>query len=416
MRHAFVTIVMTLIAPVAVHAAGLRAGVCKLLDAGATGTPLAVKAAREQYTTLKRAHPKNDRLDCVYGLVLVNQHRYLEGIQLLSTYLKPHDDDPSVARTIIWAQLQARQYAAGLDAAVSESVHFPADGGQPRQNFVESAEFLGAVFGYFELARPTAIEPHKLTTAKELVLSRVSDTYIPALDRGRETISAKIEQLERVRTLEAEQKQAARDAFTSQQQAALDDARERMTAQRDALAVSGTQLSRAQRDTQILYRELTSLRQDRIRLGVRITFLQEQMQRSASSPVVIDQDTSALQATVAYKRNLKYAQVQGLWMQLAVLNKQAFDMDQRISALELEVAQLTGKQRGASQAIADNEVTAAEADRQARTIERRLDRDRAKSSKANRAIKSAGRTLPFSAFVPFPYEQEKARVLAWFAE
>jgi hypothetical protein len=103
-------------------------------------------------------------------------------------------------------------------------------------------------------------------------------------------------------------------------------------------------------------------------------------------------------------------------MTMAQLNKQAFDIDRRIVGLQAQAEQLSGKGHEALGAILQSQALSEEAGMRAKTLERRLDRERSKAAKAQRTSKPTPRTIPFSAFVPFPYEQEKARVLAWFAE
>src|SRR5436190_23600068 len=64
--------------------------VARLFGAGEKSTPPAITAARSQYDQLKRLRPKDARVDLAFGLVLVNQHKYRDGLALVCSYLASH--------------------------------------------------------------------------------------------------------------------------------------------------------------------------------------------------------------------------------------------------------------------------------------------------------------------------------------
>ena len=100
-------------------------------------------------------------------------------------------------------------------------------------------------------------------------------------------------------------------------------------------------------------------------------------------------------------------------MSLTALNKQAFDMDRQILALQNRAAVLTGKGQQEVQSLAARGAAVQQAAKHAKIIEKKLRREEAAPPKASTAALTSQMTS-LSTYLPFPYEQEKKRVLAWF--
>ena len=138
-----------------IRASELNKRISKQFELGAKNTPPALAAAKSQYEQLKRFNPRDPRIDYAYGVVLVNQHKYRDALSLLSRYLETNEADLNANRVRIWAQLQDRRFADVLAAMVALSETFPRDpNAQVDPQFVETAHFMGIVFGYLELVRP----------------------------------------------------------------------------------------------------------------------------------------------------------------------------------------------------------------------------------------------------------------------
>ena len=101
-------------------------------------------------------------------------------------------------------------------------------------------------------------------------------------------------------------------------------------------------------------------------------------------------------------------------MQLAVLNKQAFDMDRKILIYRRQIALLNLKGEQDVQMIAERQAAAAATQRDAQVAQRAI--KRSEKSASTRSVALIQKTKLLSTYVPFPYAQEKNRVLAWFAD
>jgi hypothetical protein len=414
------------------RAAGLKAGVATLLETGAKRTPSAVAEGRALYGELKRVEERNTRLDYAYAVVLLDQRRHPDAIDLLSGYLD-ETRDLRAWQVKIWAQLQARQYAAALESAEALADQLPQTPDGPRADDLVITEFLGTVFGYLQLARPPGVDVGRLAEAKNRLLARLGDPYLAALDRGHQRASNKLAQLNQ--DDEARQQRAKSQSRERQlrDQSAADEHRDLSAAERAWVRRNNEQMKDAQHKLSVLQAQMSSLEKDRIQLNTRIVAAQTMIDNLVRPPIQVRRAESVVTNRTGAPRqgnlylgervtstfaiaNEDYLRAQAMSAALAALRRQAFDIDRKMLELRSQAAQLDDQGQAASQAIAESQEVAADADKRAQALERRLDRERSKAAKAQRAAKPKPRTIPFSDFVPFPYEQEKARVLAWFAE
>jgi hypothetical protein len=174
----------------------------------------------------------------------------------------------------------------------------------------------------------------------------------------------------------------------------------------------------ALRDLPSVQRQLTALGQERSRLSARIIVIKAQIQQIDPTHFFDPRSMLSIPGVAASARVLSIedrARILGLEYMLVPLYKQALDLDRQIFDLQSRAAELMDNGQQASQAIAESQAAATEAEKRAHALERRLDRA-TKSSPPRASTRPVGRMATFSTYAPFPYEQEKARVLAWFAK
>ncbi len=377
-------------------------------------------AAKAQYEQLKRVDPKDRRIDYAYALVLVNQHKYHDAIPLLSRYLESGKGELNAYSIKMWAQIQDRRYADVLDQASALSQRFPKDAGAaPRADYLDAARFLGTVFGYLELARPAAIDSQLKTARKNEILTRLGERYSKSFDEGRNAVAERLAELQGQREAEQEKSVAAIEKKKDQIKDELQKDRQKISDREEKAQTSSEQLRDATRELSVVQQQLGSLNGDRTRLGIQIITLQAQLTQILGplNFVVTPNSNGGLTAngvTPANPTIATYAQARAASLALAALNKQAFDMDRKILALKSRAAELSGTGEQQAATIEKSEQDVEQAEKHAKAIERRLHRETPRPT--SRAGVLTGKMTLLSTYAPFPYEQEKKRVLTWFAK
>jgi seryl-tRNA synthetase len=101
-------------------------------------------------------------------------------------------------------------------------------------------------------------------------------------------------------------------------------------------------------------------------------------------------------------------------MELAVLNKQALEMDRKTRALQSQLAELSRRYGRSAQELGISDANSRKLERKAKIAEKKL-KQKPRTSNAKIAALKAQLTN-FSTYVPFDYEAEKERVLKMFDE
>ena len=386
-------------------ASPVKDGASRLLDLSEKNTPPAVAAARAEYKNLKQANPTDARIDYVYGVALVNQHRYGEALPLVKRYLARHAGDPNALSAKIWAELCDRQYSPALKDAVSLSRQFPKrPDAAPKPELEQSARFLGTVFGYLELARPASVNEKLRSAGKKHILAALGDTYLSAFDRGRQTVADRLAELG-----DKQKEKQARAAETlgkrqDKVERAIEGDRLDLASANETIQASVEQVRDAQRQLAVLSTQLASLGQDRTRLTAQIIVaqtewfeLQENIQTNSSRRRTVSIDTAA-----------KLSQLSVI---LTGLNRQAVLMDEKILTLRTEAGRLGFKGNREKQTLAANLAAVRDVRRRVKARENQFRRLEAKRP-ARRVLTAQMKKL--STYLPFPFEEEKQRVLGWF--
>ncbi len=255
-------------------------------------------------------------------------------------------------------------------------------------------------------------------TAKRDVLEALGEIYRSAFDAGLKDVGARLAELKTAQQADEDERLAKAAQVKKEALAVVEKDTSKIESQRTAIQASAEQLQGAARQAVQLQRELAPLSQDRLALGVQIGLITSQIQE-LRNPQVIDQRRPNGTNPTRTVRPLdptdpRFVQLQALSMQLAVLNKQAFDMDRKILIYRRQIALLNLKGEQDVQMIAERQAAAAATQRDAQVAQRAI--KRSEKSASTRSVALIQKTKLLSTYVPFPYAQEKNRVLAWFAD
>jgi hypothetical protein len=399
----------------------------KLLLLGSKSTPAAAADALALYNKLDSIAPGDRRNAAAYATVLLAQRRYRDAQVFLEGPLKASPVDVHLRLLKLRASLGERRQADLIDDLDALASAFGAPSDQvPQHTRLELAKFVGTVFGYLELVRSGSVEPPGFSSIKQGLLHRLNDAELAVFDEGRnETAKA----LTDLRTqIEAEQQriERARERSAEAARSTLDDAKEKQSEHDSTAQSSQETASDAAREAEVLAMQLQTLQNERARVAARYSYVQAQYQMAVAPitsstfsdftrpgsndprPIVT---TTTTTTTVDFSRMV---QANALALQLAAINKQAFDMDRKILALQSRMSDVSGDYVKSSRAIEESDAASREIERKAKIAEKKL---KQKPRTSNARITALRAQLSnFSTYAPFDYEAEKKRVLSLFDE
>ncbi len=397
----------------------LGAGIEKLFDLGEKSTPPAISAAREQYERLKHNRPKDTRIDYAYALVLVNQHKYRDAVPLLSDHLDAGKPDSAAYCVKIWAEVQERKAATAVNDMVALSRQFPrAAAAQEDPAYLEIASFMGAMFGYLDLVRPEGLDPRLKAQRRNEIMANIRGKYLAAFDQGRDAVRDRLTEMQQERNTKQDEITAAAEKRLEQEKTVLDSARSTLAAQRDTMKSSAETVQDAQRELNVIQQQLTSLVQDRTRFSAQIIIAQTQLAEIQAQVLLNGQRPGANNSNNGTNGRINISPQQiavanAIGVSLGALNRQAFNIDRQIMTLQAQAATLTAKGAKGSEILAESEELMRKTSKQARAMEKRLLRPEA-AKKAHPGMTPKMASL--ATYIPFPYEEERERVLDWFAK
>jgi hypothetical protein len=406
----------------------LTSEVESLFELGEKNTPPAVSAAKAHYERLKRANPRERRLDYAYGVVLLNQHKYREALEVLTALREDGARDIAVRRTKIWALVQGRKVGEALQemATLSKSLKDAGD----RDSNDQTASFMGGMFGYLDLVRTGGIEHELRSKYRNMVLDNLGGRYTPMFDAGRAAVAQRLADLKADRKLAQERKIASYTVRLERDKAALNDNRGEIANSEEEMQWHLESIREAERELSVVRTQLSSLQADRTRLGAQIVTAQawiSELSRGKTNvlpPIVNDErqpgapnlnfrtTTTRVTNTVAGPTSPEFAQIAALAMSLGRLNKQAFDMDRRLLSLQQRAAELSDQSWRDADSLYQHDAATQRTAKRAKAMEKKLNRETMAPKASTAALTSQMTAL--STYLPFPYEQERKRVLAWF--
>lgn len=399
----------------------------RLLTAGEKNTPAAVEIARQTYEQLKHAAADDSRLDYAYALVLINQARYRSAAGLIENYLRTNPNDLAAMRVMLHAQILDRRYAAATRSgeALAARIERPKSADRPEE-LAAGAELLGTMFGYLELRGSAAMSPEQVSASKNRVLKKIHGSTLSAFDQGRQVALSLYQQADADRETKLQKQQIEVEEVRSQAQARLAVTRDKSGETRQSAQESGEQLREWQREYDVLAQQLLTFTRDRIQIGTQITGVQAEIvaMSQTQDPGILDlRDPISRgpdRATrVTTTDPLRAVQISALANALASLNRQALELDRRILALQTRAGELVAAGAKASEELAESTAALAKSEKRAKNLEKQLARAERKAATKAAAAKApavTGRMAQFSTYAPFPYEQEKERVLSWYAK
>lgn len=392
----------------------LRAAVAQFLATGAKASPANLSQAASQYRQLRGQAPDDERVEYACALVLLNQRKYANALPLLARQVAQHPADVETATWYLWTLVQCRRYQEALEG-IEQLGGRLADPNLAAGDARQRASFmLGQLVGYFERVRPGDLSSEDILKLKNSLLASLSEDQIKVLDEGTARTAAKFAELdaqrqqrlaERTASTEAARNQVAESLELQAGQAAHSEA------ERDAKAGESKD---AARQLSLLQIQLASLSQDRARIAAQMLTVQSLLTQ-LSSTVDVGTTGSGTVATQFERRTLSIADVaraQQLSLQLAALNKQAFDMDRKLLEYNRQAAALRAVGTAQGEAAVQNENLRQEAARRAESLDKRL--RQLEREKPAPAAPMTAQMRSLATYLPLDYEAEHARVLGWF--
>ena len=168
----------------------------------------------------------------------------------------------------VYALIQDRNLQKTLERAACLGACFSQQPAAQRQaELQETAEFLGMIFGYLELVRPNTNNSNAISDRKNQIVAQLGETYLPAFDHGRETVAARLAELQA--DLEAKQQKtlAAAEERQEKAKATIDKDRGKAADENETVQASTAHLRDTDRELGVIQQQLASLNQDRTLLS-----------------------------------------------------------------------------------------------------------------------------------------------------
>lgn len=368
-------------------AADLRADVARMLDTGATRSPASFADSQAAYQSLKSRALEDPRLGLAWAMVLLEQRKYVDALPFLAAQIRERPADLDTTCWYAWALVQCRRYDQALEAATHIGSRIADADLASEEARHAAARQLGRILGYLERVKPGTVTSEKLGVIKNHLLSQLNGPLLDSLDAGR------LEIAEKFAALQAEQvaRHAERTATVEQQQQDARDSlagnRQRVTERRAELDSTNEKLRDATREWEVLQKQVSDLAANRTRLTAQITVAQAQLSDAS------------------------FAQAQQIALGLTEFQKQGIEMDRRLMALNTRATELRGAGATETQTVARGEADIRIAAKRAGAMEKRI-RQLENAKPSGPALTSQLRSL--STYIPFPYDQQQARVLRLF--
>ncbi len=394
MACAFVLLVLSATATAQGHDArksDLLGELKKLFESGTKSTPSAIAAAKTHYEALKRSHSGDARIDYAYALVLVNQHQYRDAIPLIAGYLETAKGELSAYCIKMWAQMPVHGYADVLEQARALADRFPSDpAAPPEKQYSDAAHYLGVIFAYLELVRPTALDSTLRAEDKKHVLDRLGKTYQPAFEEGHNAVA------KRHSDLQSQEKSKA-ESRKEQEQSTAEEAHIKAKLQEERIQSGEKHFGDVQK-------EYTQLQNQIIPLLANREALREQVVQAELQIAALRRFRGG---NNSYETQVLRNNVTAVERQIRELDRQLEPFRSRARVLEARAAQENITLARAGAQVRKNERIGADA-------EKRLHHEEA--SLNSHPGTTDTKIALLSTYAPFPYEQEQRRVLSWFSK
>ncbi len=415
-RSSIMACVMLAASAASLAADELRDAVERFLATGAIASAPNLSDAESQYLRLRARMLADGRLEYACAMVLLNQRKYANAVSLLARQVAQHPTDLEAGCWYVWALVQARRYRDALAAAEQIGLRIADADLAPEATRQKAALMLGKIFGYFERVRPSGLASEEITQVKNPLLARLPAPLIQLLDEGAALTATRFDELLAARQQKLVERITATEAAREKVAQALESQVERTAHSETERDAKAEEAGDAARQWSLLQRQTASLSRDRAHIAAEMMVLQALManlnQNIEAGAVGSGTVSVPIQARAVSVDNA--ARAQQLALQLASLNKQAFDIDRKLLEYgkQAEALRATGEARG--EEARRNEAQRQEAARRAELLDKRLRQLERDKPATTGLVTTQMRNL--STYLPFDYEGECVRVLGWFGD
>lgn len=366
-----------------------------LFELGSKSTPSAVAETKRFYDSLKRSRAADPRIDYAYAVVLVNQKQHREAIAVFTKYIDSSGAERRAYFLKMWTEVLLKRYAEALEDAKAFSERFPVYVPGSEDHGQDSAREMGKLFAYLEQVQPTTLKFKPIAEAQDQVLLRLGDHYAPAFAEGRRLVAEQKRELQAQQETKHQERIAKLQSRQKQNKSAAEEAKAGIDAKEETKKISEERVQ----EIRLRYTQLQS------QVNPLASELQSLRRRLAH-------DKSSLQIEKK-NRNSSQARIQNLNAEISALESEIRKLDARLApllreaiALEVEAGQELRTFEQADDAAQKNSKRAAAAEYQLRREQEKLKSPAKPLDEKMKAL---------SSYVPFPYEQEKQRILSWFS-
>jgi hypothetical protein len=401
--------------------------VSALFEAGWKPSSKGLETSQALYRELQRNDQLDPRVSFAFALVQMRNLKYDVARRLLDEVLAARPGDAPARRAKVWVLTITQNYSAALVEMEKLARNLAPEQPAPKQQKTaqlaaatesvesSSAEFLGRVMGFIDGPAARAVPEHVRADYRKRLVAPLSTADRQSFDEAYSTVQKRFAEL----SLDREQTKA--DAKLDQQKR-QERIQEELKQDRASLAREKSSLqARNEKLAADVKRELADLdsqarplvtRQARLEAqGIAITREMARLEVEISQLLLLadssEHEFEALELRAAARR-LSIAQGR-------------YDVDLRainaeLATLAAQRVQLAAQRQGA---IARNRAEADQVDRRAtdlRTADRRLSTEEKRASQpvgGNTAavVALAAKARAFTTYEPFPFEEERARLL-----
>jgi len=360
----------------------------ELFDAGAKNTPTAAAAAKTKYDKLHKAHPDDARIDYAFAVTLVNQRRTADALPLLTRAIQDktaeRDLNQCALAAKVWAELHARRTDDALSTAASLAQSLAKSStGKPNESDLSAARLIGTTFGYFEFANPDAVDAAAGKTARDKIAAALPSPLRTVFDGAAAQVKARVAQLKT-------DDQARLNKLKKDSQKTAAESRDKATERSDTVDDLKTDRDATQKKLDDAQDDLQKAQKDHQQLISKLTNLKRQLAQQKGKP----------------GKNNNPGKAARLKGQLNPLEKEANQSARQLDKLKDRAAELKRDVQQSTAAIEKQQ-------KLAKGDQRRADDADERARDGGGTL--ADRLASFATFQPFPYQQERERVLNWYA-
>ena len=391
--------------------------IARLLELGWDRSPKAAAAAVEYFSQLRATGAQDPRLLYAHSLVLIRHRKYDEAAKLLHEIVSRAPEHLPARRALIWISMLKKNYAGALAQMESLAGEFPehdlaADHEEP---FRDSAAFLGRLIGYLEGPAASSVAEHIREDYRRNITDRLSTGRRQVFDDGVQQVLDRFAEMDLVRDQTRDDAKVEQEEIRQRELKLLSDQKEDIEKQQESLDKAANRLEQefSQRVGQV-NRQLQPINASLSRLQNRAAALNRQL--------------ASLRSEIFHLYSLAEQSPdspgsEGLRSSARLLERSTFGLELDLSGVVAESNRVAGHRDlllSERQGIINQRRAAVDklSDRRSE-LRKRANRVAAEQRKAARPVSGnttavlalGSRAEAFTTYEPFPFQQEKQRVL-----